>query len=226
MDLLERIKSGRYRAPPVRRAYIPKADGSQRMLGIPTFEDKVAQRAVTMVLEAIYEQEFLPCSYGFRPGRSAHGACCILQNVLWAKRLYGCWTWTYESTSTQFRTLTCELSDQRVTDGVVRRMIDKWLKAGVLEDGLLRRTTRAPRKGESSRPAGQHLSAPRAGRVVSARRGSSDKRGCLLIRFGDDALMAFDNILDASRVLSVLGKRVARFGLTFHAEKTRALTFA
>ena len=68
LDLLERIKSGRYRAPPVRRAYIPKADGSQRMLGIPTFEDKVAQRAVTMVLEAVYEQDFLPCSYGFRPG--------------------------------------------------------------------------------------------------------------------------------------------------------------
>jgi RNA-directed DNA polymerase len=66
LDLLERIKSGRYRAPPVRRAYIPKADGSQRKLGIPTFEDKVAQRAVTMVLEAVYEQDFLPCSYGFR----------------------------------------------------------------------------------------------------------------------------------------------------------------
>ena len=88
LDLLERIKSGRYRAPPVRRAYIPKADGSQRMLGIPTFEDKVAQRAVTMVLEAVYEQDFLPCSYGFRPGRSAHQALRTLQNALWAKRLY------------------------------------------------------------------------------------------------------------------------------------------
>src|SRR5580693_3202774 len=88
LDLLDRIKSGRYRAPPVRRAYIPKADGSQRMLGIPTFEDKVAQRAVTMVLEEIYEQDFLSCSYGFRPGRSAHQALRTLQNVLWAKRLY------------------------------------------------------------------------------------------------------------------------------------------
>ena len=71
-DLLERIMSGRYQAPPVRRAYIPKADGSRRPLGLPTFEDKVAQRAIVMVLEAIYEQDFLPCSYGFRPGRSAH----------------------------------------------------------------------------------------------------------------------------------------------------------
>ena len=86
LDLLDRIKSGRYRAPPVRRAYIPKADGTQRMLGIPTFEDKVAQRAVTMVLEEIYEQDFLSCSYGFRPGRSAHQALRTLQNVLWAKR--------------------------------------------------------------------------------------------------------------------------------------------
>ena len=73
-DLLDRIKSGRYQAPPVRRAYIPKSDGSRRPLGLPTFEDKVAQRAIVMVLEAVYEQDFLPCSYGFRPGRSAHQA--------------------------------------------------------------------------------------------------------------------------------------------------------
>ncbi|MCF3948988.1 reverse transcriptase domain-containing protein [Acidiphilium iwatense] len=82
LDLLDRIKSGRYRAPPVRRSYIPKADGSQRPLGIPTFEDKVAQRAIVMLLEAIYEQDFLNCSYGFRPGRSAHDAVHDLRTAL------------------------------------------------------------------------------------------------------------------------------------------------
>jgi RNA-directed DNA polymerase len=88
VDLLGRVKSSRYHAPPVRRTYIPKADGTQRMLGIPTFEDKVAQRAVTMVLEAVYEQDFLPCSYGFRPGRSAHQALRDLRQAIWSRHLY------------------------------------------------------------------------------------------------------------------------------------------
>jgi RNA-directed DNA polymerase len=85
-DLLERIKSGRYKAPPVRRTYIAKVDGSQRPIGIPSFEDKVAQRAVAMVLEAVYEQDFLSCSYGFRPGRSAHQALSQLSGVITVRR--------------------------------------------------------------------------------------------------------------------------------------------
>jgi len=111
LDLLDRIKSGRYRAPPVRRAYIPKADGSQRMLGIPTFEDKVAQRAVTMVLEEIYEQDFLPCSYGFRPGRSAHHKRSVLCRTCCGPSVFtGCSISTYASISIRFRTPTCERS--------------------------------------------------------------------------------------------------------------------
>ena len=86
LDLLDRIKSGRYQAPPVRRTYIPKADGSRRPLGIPTFEDKVAQRAIVMVLEAVYEQDFLPCSFGFRPGRSAHQALQSLRTGFMSQR--------------------------------------------------------------------------------------------------------------------------------------------
>ena len=109
-DLLERIKSGRYKAPPVRRTYIPKADGSQRPLGIPTFEDKVSQRAIVMVLEAIYEQDFLSCSYGFRPERSAHEALRDLYSATRNKDNTGCWTLIYASISIRFRTITCERS--------------------------------------------------------------------------------------------------------------------
>src|SRR5712692_8371654 len=134
MDLLERIKSGSYKAPPVRRAYIPKADGSQRPLGIPTFEDKVAQRAVAMVLEAVYEKDFKSCSYGFRPGRSAHQALRQLSGVITVRRQH----WVLEVDIRKYfdsipHSHLREILDQRVTDGVIRRMIDKWLNAGVLE---------------------------------------------------------------------------------------------
>ncbi len=135
--LLDRFKSGDYRAPPVRRVHIPKGDGSKtRPIGVPTFEDKVLQRAVTMVLEAIYEQEFLECSYGFRPGRSAHQALQAVWKGL--MRMGGGWVLEIDIKSF-FDTVDHghlrSFLDQRVRDGVIRRMIDKWLKAGVLEDG-------------------------------------------------------------------------------------------
>lgn len=227
LDLLDRIKSGRYRAPPVRRAYIPKADGTQRPLGIPTFEDKVAQRAVTMVLEEIYEQDFLPCSYGFRPGRSAHQALRMLQNVLWAKRLY----WVLDiDIRKYFDTIAHShlrvFLDQRVTDGVIRRMIDKWLKAGVIEDGLLHHATAGSPQGGVISPCLSNIYLHYVldewfeNTVQPRLRG----RG-ILVRFADDFVMAFERCDDAKRVLAVLGKRLERYGLTLHPDKTRFVDF-
>jgi group II intron reverse transcriptase/maturase len=135
-SLLERFKSGTYKAPPVKRVHIPKGEGKTRPIGIPSFEDKVLQRAVSMVLEAVYEQDFLDCSHGFRPGRSPHGALESLRQVLMDMK--GGWVLEVDITK-YFDTIDPKhlrsFLDERVRDGVIRRTIDKWLKAGVMEKG-------------------------------------------------------------------------------------------
>ena len=141
-SLLDRFKSGQYVAPPVRRVHIPKGDGRKtRPIGIPTFEDKVLQRAVVMVLESVYEQDFRDCSFGFRPGRSAHQA---LQH-LWEQTMVMGGGWVIDLDIQGFFDVLDHshlrgFLDRRVRDGVLRRAIDKWLKAGVLEDGRVSRS--------------------------------------------------------------------------------------
>ena len=139
-SLHDRLKSGTYVAPPVRRAYVPKEEGGEsRPIGMPTFEDKVLQRAVAMILEAVYEQDFVDASYGFRPGRSAHQALDSLWEQL--MRVQGGWGIKIDI-KRYFDTISHGhlrgFLNHRVRDGVIRRTIDKWLKAGVLEEGSVR----------------------------------------------------------------------------------------
>jgi RNA-directed DNA polymerase len=227
LDLLDRMKSGRYQPPPVRRSYIPKPDGSQRPLGIPTFEDKVAQRATVMLLEAIYEQDFLPCSYGFRPGRSAHDALHDLRTALMTQGM----RWVLDiDIKRYFDTIPHEqlrsFLDRRVVDGVVRRMIDKWLKAGVLENGSLTRSTEGTPQGGVISPLLANIYLHYVldewvATVVKPRL----KGRYILVRYADDLVLAFEDHLDARRVFRALGKRLTRHGLTLHPEKSRFIDF-
>jgi RNA-directed DNA polymerase len=227
-SLLERAKSGTYVAPPVRRVHIPKGDGSQvRPIGIPTFEDKVLQRAVAMVLEAVYEQSFLDCSYGFRPGRSAHQALRVVQNQ--TVKMAGRWVLEVDVRKF-FETLDHghlrNILRKRVRDGTLLRLIDKWLKAGVMEDGAIEYP-------EAGTPAGGCISPILANiylhevldewftRQVTPRLSGR----AVLVRYADDAVIIFAQERDAQRVLEVLPKRLARYGLTLHREKTRLVDF-
>jgi len=227
-SLLEQAKSGSYVAPPVRRVHIPKGDGSQmRPIGIPTFEDKVLQRAVVMVLEAVYEQSFLNCSYGFRPGRSAHQALRVVQSQ--TVKMAGRWVLEIDVRKF-FETLDHghlrSIVRKRVRDGTLLRLIDKWLKAGVMEDG----TIEYPRAGT---PQGGCVSPILANiylhevldewfmRQVAPRLVGRAH----LIRYADDVVIIFAEERDAQRVLDVLPKRLAKYSLTLHPEKTRLVDF-
>lgn len=225
--LLIQIKSGSYRAPPVRRRFIPKADGSKRPLGIPTFEDKVAQRAIVMLLEPIYEEDFLDCSFGFRPDRSAHDAIRNLRDGIMETGQ----RWVIDADiSKYFDSIDHghlrSFLDLRIKDGVIRRMIDKWLKAGVLDRGTLTKSvTGTPQGGVISPLLANiflhHVLDDWFVRVAKPRM----KCRCQLVRYADDFVMSFEDHLDGRRMLAVLGKRFGRFGLTLHPSKTRYVDF-
>src|SRR5215813_8235672 len=227
--LLFRAKSGTYQAPPVRRVHIPKGGSATetRPLGIPTLEDKVLQRAVVMLLEPIYEQDFLDCSYGFRCGRSAHQALDDFRNQLMGRR--GGWVLEVDIRKF-FDTLghghLRTFLRLRVRDGVLLRLIDKWLKAGVMEDGSVSYP-------EAGAPQGGVISPLLSNvflhyvldlwfeRDVKPRL----RQRAFLVRYADDFVIGFRDQSDAQRVLEVLQKRFGKYGLSLHPTKTKLVPF-
>jgi group II intron reverse transcriptase/maturase len=227
LDLSGRLKRGAYRANPVRRAYIPKADGRQRPLGVPTLEDKLVQRAVVEVLNAVYEQEFLGFSYGFRPGRSPHMALDALSVGIWQKKV----NWVLDADIRSFfDTLRHEwlvrFIEHRIADKRVVRLIQKWLRSGVLEDGVRHESEVGTVQGGSISPLLANIYLHYVFDLWVRHWREKEARGdVIVVRFADDFVVGFQHRDEAERFLAELGERFAKFGLELHPDKTRLIEF-
>jgi len=226
-DLSERLKRGAYRARPVRRRYIPKLDGRQRPIGVPALEDKIVQRAVVEVLNAIYEEDFLGFSYGFRPKRHQHQALDALWMGISVKKV----SWVLDADIRAFfDTLNHEwlvkFIEHRIADRRIVRLIQKWLSAGVLEDGKQIRNEVGTVQGGSISPLLANIYLHYVFDLWSQQWRKKQARGdVIVVRFADDFVMGFRNRYEAKQFLAELRERFAKFGLELHPDKTRLIEF-
>ncbi len=226
-DLHQRLHIGSYRARPSRRVYIPKADGRQRPLGIAALEDKIIQRAVVEVLNAVYEEDFLGFSYGFRPGRKPHDALDALAAGIYKKKV----NWILDADIRSFFTSLdqgwlMKFLEHRIADKRILRLIKKWLKAGVIENGNWSQTPEGTPEGGSASPllANVYLHYVLDRWVWQWRRRHA-RGDVIIVRWADDFVVGFEHLGDAKQFLKDLRERFAKFSLELHAGKTRLIQF-
>src|ERR1700719_2376915 len=226
-DLHARVHRGAYRALPSRRVYIPKPDGRQRPIAVAALEDKLVQRAVAALLNAIYEEDFLGFSYGFRPGRGAHDAMDALCVGIESRRV----NWIMDADIRLFldeisQECLIDFLEQRIGARRIIRLIQKWLKAGVLEDGVVAVSDRGTGQGSVISPLLANVYLHYAFDLWAKRWRRREATGDMsIVRYADDLVVGFEHENDARRFLDAMRERLGKFSLSLHPDKTRLIEF-